>query len=65
MTRHSGNASLHTFIDDILFRSPNPEDIEEVFTLFDTEGRALGMDMNVVKTQLHAMGLAPSPLPPA
>ena len=51
----SPHSSLHAFVDDIPFRSNSQKDMETIFNFFDTTARALGMDMSVSRTQLHAL----------
>ena len=46
---------IHAFVDDILFWARSIEDIKTVFEAFDGPARELGLDMNVGKTELHAM----------
>ena len=59
LSLQSPHSSLHAFVDDILFRSNSTKDMEMIFNFFDTTARAFGMDMNVSKTQLHALFGAP------
>ena len=59
LSLQSPHSSLHAFVDDILFRSNSTKDMEMIFNFFDTTARAFGMDMNVSKTQLHALYGAP------
>ena len=47
--------SIHAFIDDILFRARSVEDIKTVYEAFDGPARMLGLDMNLSKTELHAV----------
>ena len=47
--------SIHAFIDDILFRARSLKDVRLVFEAFDDPARALGLDMNVDKTELNAL----------
>ena len=51
----SDTDTKHTFIDDFLFRTTSPATAAAVFNFFDQEGRQLGLDMNISKTELHAM----------
>ena len=50
--------SIHAFIDDILVRSTNKQVISDVFSYFDTTARHMGLNMNIKKTELHAMNNA-------
>ena len=47
--------TTHTFIDDYVLRTTSPTTAAAVFNFFDQEGRQLGLDMNISKTELHAM----------
>ena len=47
--------TTHTFIDDFLFRTTSPTTAAAVFNFFDQEGRQLRLDMNISKTELHAV----------
>ena len=47
--------SIHAFIDDILFRARSLKDVKLAFEAFDGPARTLGLDMNVDKTELHAL----------
>ena len=47
--------SIHAFIDDILFRARSVQDIKKVYEAFDGPARELGLDMNITKTELHAV----------
>ena len=47
--------SIHAFIDNILFRARSLQDVRTVFEAFDGPARSLGLDMNVDKTELHAL----------
>ena len=47
--------SIHAFIDDILFRARSVEDIKTVYEAFDGPARLLGLDMNLAKTEVHAV----------
>ena len=55
----SSTYSSHAFIDDLLFRSTCPKHIQSILGFFDTVGRQWGLDMNLGKTEVHAMGSAP------
>ena len=50
--------SMHTFIDDILFSSPQKHLTQKSFNIFDTTTRSIGLNMNNSKTELHALGTA-------
>ena len=47
--------SVHAFIDDILFQARSLEDIKTVYEAFDGPAGLLGLDMNLSKTELHAV----------
>ena len=47
--------SIHASIDDILFRAMLVEDIKTVYKAFDGPARMLGLDLNLSKTELHAV----------
>ena len=50
---------VFSFIDDILFRLHSRSDVISIFTYFDTTARHLGLDMNVTKAEVLAMGNSP------
>ena len=54
--------SSHAFVDDLLYRSQSPKHIEEILSFFDRKGRAWGLDINLIKIELHSMGSAPQKL---
>ena len=51
----SHSDTTHTFIDGFLFRTTSPTTAAAVFNFSDQEERQLGLDMNISKTELHAM----------
>ena len=51
--------SLHAFIDNILIRTQDQALIQKIYTYFDTTVRDIGLNMNVKKTELHALNVAP------
>ena len=58
-TPPSPHESSHAFIDDLLYRSESKQRISEILRFYDTLGRKWGRDINLSKTELHAMGAAP------
>ena len=57
------HSSIHAFMDDILLRSPDPQTLATALHFLHHEGRALGLDLNLLKTKLHF--LSPTLPPPA
>ena len=55
----SPHESGHAFVDDLLYRSENGDRIQQVLNFFDTVAREWGLDLNLSKTEIHAMGTAP------
>ena len=51
--------SGHAFVDDLLYRSEDGDRIQQILNFFDTVAREWGLDLNLSKTQTHAMGTAP------
>ena len=51
--------SGHAFVDDLLYRSEDGDRIQQILNFFDTVAREWGLDLNVSKTEIHAMGTAP------
>ena len=49
----------HVFVDDILIQSEDPEHIQSTLNLFDHNARVWGLDMNVSKTEVQAVGNSP------
>ena len=50
---------VFSFIDDILFRLHSRRDVVTTFNYFDKTARDLGLDMNMTKTEVLAMGNSP------
>ena len=50
----SSNESGHAFVDDLLYRSENGDPIQQIFEF----AGQWGLDRNLSKTQIHAMGTA-------
>ena len=48
----------HAFIEDRLFRSTCPQQIQNIINFFDTVGRRCALDLSFDKTKVHAIGLA-------
>ena len=48
----------HTFIDDLLYRSPDRSFIRGFIDFFYTAGQKLGMNMNMTKMQVQALNEA-------
>ena len=57
----SGGAheSGHAFVDDLLYRSEDGDRIQQILNFFNTVAREWGLDLNLSKTEIHAMGTAP------
>ena len=55
----SPEVSGHTFVDDLLYRSENGDRIQEILNFCDTVAREWGLDLNLSKTGIHAIGTAP------
>ena len=55
----SPQESGHAFVDDLLYRSEDGDRIQQILNLFDTVAREWGLDLNLSKTEIHAMGTAP------
>ena len=51
--------SHHAYIDDILIKSEDVVYIQNSLNYFDGPARDWGLDMNVSKTEVHAIGTAP------
>ena len=51
--------SGHAFVDDLLYRSEDGDRIQQILNFFDTVAREWGLDLNLSKTEIHAMGTAP------
>ena len=43
------------FIDDLLYRSPDPSLIQGLIDFFGTAGQKLGMNMNMTKTEVQTL----------
>ena len=56
----SSHKSGHAFVDDLPYRSKNGDRIRQILNLFDTVARQWGLDRNLSKPEIHAMGTAPS-----
>ena len=56
---HTPGAVAWAFVDDILVRVETQQQVKQVFQFFNGPVRALGLDMNVDKTEIHA--IHPSP----
>ena len=50
--------SHHASIDDMLIRSDDPSYMQRAINVFDGPARLWGLDMNVQKTDMEAMGRA-------
>ena len=48
------------FIDDILVRLASPQQAQTIFEFFESPVRQLGLEMNVGKTEIHAMDPSPN-----
>ena len=55
----SPHESRHAFVDDLLYRSEDGDRIQQILNFFDTVAREWGLDLNLSKTEIHAMGTAP------
>ena len=55
----SPHESGHAFVDDLLYRSEDGDRIQQILNLFDTVAREWGRDLNLSKTEIHAMGTDP------
>ena len=55
----SPHESGHAFVDNLLYRSENGDRIQQILNFFDTVPRQWGLDLNLSKTEIHAMGTAP------
>ena len=49
----------HAFMDDLLYRSENGDRIQQILNFLDTVAREWSLDLNLTKTEIHAMGAAP------
>ena len=49
----------HAFVDDLLYRSEDGDRIQHILNFFDTVAREWGLDLNLSKTDIHALGAAP------
>ena len=57
----SSHDSGHAFVDDLLYRSKNGDHIQQIRTFLAAVAREWGLDLNLSKTEIHAMGNAPPP----
>ena len=55
----SPHESGHAFVDDLLYRSEDGDRIQQSLHFFDTVARDRGLDLNLSKTKIHALGTAP------
>ena len=55
----SPHESGHAFVDDLVHRSENGHRIQQIWNFFDTVARDWGLDPNLSKTEIRAMGTAP------
>ena len=55
----SPHESGHAFADDLIYRSEDGDRIQQILNFFDTVAREWGLDLNLSKTEIHAMGTAP------
>ena len=55
----STHESGHAFVDDLLYRSEDGDRIQQILNFFDTVAREWGLDLNLSKTEIHAVGTAP------
>ena len=55
----SPHESGHAFVDDLLYRSEDGDRIQPILNFSDTVAREWGLDLNLSKTEIHAMGTAP------
>ena len=58
MASPSPHKSGHAFIDNLLYRSEDGDRIQQILNFFDTVARGWGLDLNLSKTEIHAMGTA-------
>ena len=49
----------HAFVDDLLYRPEDGDRIQQILNFFHTVAREWGLDLNLSKTEIHAMGTAP------
>ena len=54
----SPHKSAHTFVADLLYRSENGDRIQQTLNSFDTVAREWGLDLNLSKREIPAMGTA-------
>ena len=59
MAPPSPHESGHAFVDDLLYRSEDGDRIQQILNFFDTVAREWGLDLNLSKTEIHAMATAP------
>ena len=52
-------STQHVLVDDILIQSEDPEYIQSTLNFFDHNARVWGLDMNVSKTEVQAVGNSP------
>ena len=57
----SSKQSGHAFVDDLLYRCESGDRIQQNLNFLDTVAREWSLDLNLSKTQIHAMGTAPPP----
>ena len=55
----SPHESGRAFVDDLLYRSEDGDRIQQILNFFDRVAREWGLDLNLSKTEIHAMGAAP------
>ena len=55
----SPHESAHTFVDDLPYRSEDGDSKQQNLNFFDTVAREWRLDLNLSKTEIHAMGTAP------
>ena len=55
----SRHESGHAFVDDLPYGSEDGDRIQQILNFFDTVAREWGLDLNLSKTEIHAMGTAP------
>ena len=60
----SPHESGHAFVDDLLYRSEDGDCIQQILNFFDTVAREWGLDLNLSKIEIHAMGTDPPELSP-
>ena len=51
----SPHKSGHALVDDLLYRSEDWDRIQQILNFFDTVARDWGLDLNLSKTEIHAM----------